>query len=734
MILSPPFLLDRQANESDEAFVQRCMPGGEPGEGGYPVSFQMNWHGGLHVNAPAGTTDVRAIADGTITFVRQPTKQVAVTQAPLHPLNYHGGWTDDGCVIISHQTEIGASAAGAATSVTFFSIYLHLSAVTSTLKQGDHVYRKQILGTAGSIYGVANKIHFEIICDDANVQLLTGRSDTYNSVTADGRVDAVFGAMHFLLLVGTQFLAGDPRGATTPPAVASTSDKAMFVVMRFVNGDCAMQSLDLGGKPIGSVITESAYEYELFNAVGKYYPHSPSAGYELLRFGRVLGPDTLNPADAPHWRKVAYAGGTGWVNLNTDLVKKFSDADFPFWDHWWMLVDGSSSKDSRCSDVKILQLLDKNGDLNVTPQEAQEKLKDPDLQVQMAHKICKFATEWDASTIDSRWSWLQTDPQTKMNFSDYARFKAHVTALSFWQQANPGIDGVHWHFQPRQFITHFRQCGWLSLDELTQLMPRKAGPTQGQTVAISWAEAQGRFSPYAQTLNEMFRKYNLLSAQRQVHFLAQTFIEADMWKTTREYGQGHQQKRKHDDPNGQWHKGDLYWPAPMMEFYTAFYGRGVMQLTWAENYEGYGTYRQYPDVAATYTYTDTRITHTSMHHWSGSGQPVKVWFPRYDPEIVADDAFSVCDSAGYYFVSKYIGQQHININRVSDQPFTTQTVGRVSVLVNGGGYGFKERESYAFYIKRFRDDDTATTATTTFAAQHGSTTFNIFVDFTAQRP
>ena len=531
--------------------------------------------------------------------------------------------------------------------------------------------------------------------------------------------------MHFLLLTGTEFLAGDPRGAKTPPAVASTSTKAMFVVMKFINGDCTMQSLDLDGTPIGSVITESAYEYELFHTAGANYPNSPGAGYELLRFGRVLGPDALNPADAPHWRRVGYAGGTGWVNLNTTNTKKFSDADFPFWDHWWMLVDGSSSTDSRCKDAKILQLLDKNGDLNVTPQEAQEKLQDPNLQVQMAHKICKFATEWDASTIDSRWGWLQTDPQTKMSAADFARFKAHVTALSFWQQANLGIDGVHWHFQPRQFITHFRQCGWLSLDELTQLMPRKAGPTPGQTTTISWATAQSRFSPYAQTLNKMFRKYNLLNAQRQAQFLGQTFIETAMWVTTREFGRGHQQRRK---------DGTMFWPAPMMEFYTVFYGRGMMQLTWAGNYEGYGVFRQYPNVTQTYTYTDSRITHTSTHHWEGAGNPVKVWFPRYDPEIVADDEFAACDSAGFYWVSKFIGQQHININRVSDQPFTTQTVGRVSVLVNGGGFGFADRQSFAAFLKRFRDDDTATTATSNFDAHLGNTTFHIFVDFTAQRP
>ncbi|GJH35909.1 hypothetical protein CBA19CS91_24150 [Paraburkholderia hospita] len=33
-----------------------------------------------------------------------------------------------------------------------------------------------------------------------------------------------------------------------------------------------------------------------------------------------------------------------------------------------------------------------------------------------------------------------------------------------------------------------------------------------------------------------------------------------------------------------------------------------------------------------------------------------------------------------------------------------QTIGRVSVLVNGGGFGFFERQGYARYIARFLGD------------------------------
>jgi hydroxyethylthiazole kinase len=724
MILSPPFLPGRLSAESDEQYVERAMTGGDPGEGSFPVSYLMNWHGGVHLTAPAAGNQVRAIADGTVVFRRSPTP---LNNQPLHPLNYRGGWTDDGCVILRHQTEIGADAtSGQPTVVVFYSIYMHLGTVAADFAQGNRVYRKHVLGTAGQIYGTANRIQFEIICDDANVQRLTGRNTTYNDTSTDGRTDAVFGAMHFLLLTDTPFLDANPADAHTPPATAFTNTEAMFVVMRFVQGDCAMRSLHLDGRPIDNPVVESGYEYNLFSAANALCPNSPAAAYDLLRFGRVLGPDALNPAGTAHWRRVAYPGGTGWVNLNAPTVKKFSDADFPMWDYWWMLIDASSSADSRCRDVKILELLDNNGDLNVTPQEAQQNLADPDLRLRLSHKICKFPTEWAAATIDARWSWLKTDPQTRMDEKDYARFKAHVTALSFWEQAQPGIDGVHWHFHPSRFIIQFRQCGWLSLDELSQLLPRRAGSTQGKLAAITWATAQSRFSPYQLHLNRAFRRYNILDPRRQIHFLAQTYIETALWQTMREFGTGHQQH--HPD-------GTPFWPAPMMEFYTVFYGRGAMQLTWPFNYDGYGTYRHYANVGPHYIYTDGRITHTSLHQWSAPPPTDKrLWFSRYDPEIVADDSYAACDSAGYFWVSKNIGHHQININRVADQPFTTQTVGRISVLVNGGGFGFAERESFAAFLKRYRDDDTATTTNETFNAQHGNTTFHVFVDYTPQRP
>jgi hypothetical protein len=176
MLISPPFLPAQGANEHDEAYVTRCMAGDQPGDGAFPVSLQLGWHGGLHLTAPQDGSDaerVRAIADGKVIFRRDRT--VVTTQpASDHPLYYDHGYTSDGCVVIQHDTEIGATAAGQATALRFYSIYLHLQTIDTGVRLNQAIYRKDVIGQAGNIAGQPNRIHFEIVGDDASFRPCSG--------------------------------------------------------------------------------------------------------------------------------------------------------------------------------------------------------------------------------------------------------------------------------------------------------------------------------------------------------------------------------------------------------------------------------------------------------------------------------------------------------------------------------------------------------------------------------
>jgi hydroxyethylthiazole kinase len=788
MIISPPFLPTRTSGQTEAQWLDAAMNGWQPGSGSFPITGDtelwkgnhlLDWHGGVHLKAPSESGQVlpvRAIADGTVIFVRKPSE--VNVQDVNHPLNYGGGTTSEGVVVIRHDTEIGVDANDRAVEVRFYSVYMHLGAIETKVQQGKPIYRKDKIGAAGHIYGQPNMIHFEICCDDENLRKLVGRaSDPFNA-DADGRSDVIFGEIYFRLPAGTRVYGEQPlpnsvaamkaapqphhtAHAPAPPPVplnaVYTSTEDLIVGLRYLNqqedglhaGDAVLTTYTLTGDVVegmqghveaNAFVREAEGEYQLYkNAthIADAYPVNgrpiPAAVYELLRFGRVIGPDALHPADVPHWRKVIYPGGMGWANLNAPNVRKFSDADFPPW-AGWVLVDDDTDGDSRCNSAKLSDIVYGSA-ANATTHSADQaraQVRADEVQDALSTVICKMPSEWDSATLEQRWAWLkgssEVNPQP-MTAEEYSGFIAHAQALCF---ASPELSLAQRRIQPAEFICRFRQCGWLSLNELAQLLPRKRGLDASHLSVIPWNTARARMARFQLDLMRAMRKYLITTVERQTQFLAQTYIETDMWSTVEEYGRAHQQRRQ---------DGELWWPAPAMQYYQAFYGRGVMQLTWAGNYDNYGAYRGFPAVAVNHAYQDSRITHASLHYWTDprdhhgnlTAQPRR-WADRYDPDQIATNTFNACDSGGYYWVSKAVSRMDANINAVADRGVNPESVGRVSVLVNGGGYGYFERQSYAAYVLAFRGDAALTVPSINFSSAHGTTVREVYVDLTPQRP
>lgn len=563
MLISPPFLLPRQANETDEAFVARCMPDSAatvPGTqipmGSYPVSYNLGWHGGMHLQAPAGAAgaveNVRAIADGEIVFVRKPTASNG-NPSPGEPRNYNPfgsapAWTDDGCVIIRHRTEIGATPQGQATEVEFFSVYMHLSELRGAAHRvasgaaSRTVHRKDEIGVAGRFYGAHHQLHLEIICDDDNLRRLADRVTGDVDMASDGRTDAVFGEMYFGLPVGTRFYAQRPQHGSdlSSVQVAHTLEgEAVFVGVRYAGGegrqgdrgDANLVTYLADGSTVGDPVNENNAEYDLYKSattLSNAYPAAsrpaPSAVYELLRFGRVVNTEheTLSPADVPHWRKARYpGGGEGWVNLNAGGVCKYSDADFPQW-RGWSFIDDDTDGDSRCNSARLIALIE-------DPTASDGTLKRPELLQRMGltpvrdklkRTICKFPSEWDSASSQARWGWLNGDPEFGLDAPNFAELMAHLSALTIdWAGANLGIGVTHWHWQPREFINSWSRCGWLSRSELARIYVETPTAVLDANVLA---------------LNRMMRKYIIQSPLRQSHFLGQGAVESDFLRAMQE--------------------------------------------------------------------------------------------------------------------------------------------------------------------------------------------------------
>ncbi len=720
MIISPPFLRNRTASQSDADWTGAMMPVNP--DQGFPLNGAESWHGGIHIthtDRASSPEKIRAIADGVVVSFRQPS-----SSKDAEPLNYLGP-TDDGYVLLKHETETGSGDDG---KVVFYSLCMHMKFLEAEIKQDAKIYRKAPLGSSGTCSG-RNEFHFQIFCDDNNISKLTGRTTRELDVSKDGRTDAVYGDIHFYLPAGTKFYDRVPANNSTSITGLSelhTSSASLYASMTLAQGNCTMVTrqkntqtdgkYDLLGDPLVNADGED-YEYNLYNTAMRNYKESPSAGFELLRFGRVINTEheTLVPADAPLWMTVSYPGGKGVVNLADPNIKKFSDADFPHWTGW-QLVDDDADSNSQCSSA-IIRKLQEDGEYNN----------------QCGKLICHFPFEWEKSTIDTRFSWLKTgnDKRAPMTEADYAKFKAHAEALCF--DSGAFNSGRLWHFEPNAFIEHFRKCSWMNLDELAATFPkylfyssngnpRTAQKQPASVYTIDHEQAKTRIESHYESLNLCIRKYIGNDKKRISFFLPQTLLETAQWRDL-----GGSKRLLHE-----WGFGRYNSVNPATEYYTVFYGRGIMQLTWAGLYKTYGEYRNLPNHSGSYTDRlrpdAPRLTSISTHYAAhpDDGGTLFRWSPRFDPDIVAEDKYNACDSGGFYWASK-VYRRKTSMNRVADEDFTADNVGLINRLVNGGSNGYYERQAYSKFIGFYLMDEINTDATVTVSPTGKS---RIVVDLT----
>lgn len=772
MLISYPILPIPSTQEGEnelEAFIRYYV---DKSAGRYPISYQDRWHGGVHLHP--GEAPIRAIADGEVVAYR-------ITNAPD---TYINELFDSSFVLLKHGTETGGN-----TRVEFYSLYMHLANRRDLLRgervkqlpdwlqqatpspdvkpgNGRRVWRKDILGFCGQLYG-DHHVHFEVFAPD--IDGFWKESDQLPQ-GANGSED-FFGDAGFVIPSGTHFLDTHPQagahagsgadaelyvGVQEQPAGEEgwsggesafiqpvpvddflgglgtahvNTDGRLFVSLRYDKGSRIATSYQINAKgdveQIGKPVVQQEYEYNLYSIASTLYPDCPSAGYEWLRFGRELGPDRT--VHRQNWQLVRYGkapDAVGYVDLAAENVTKLSDADFPFWQGWQRInKDGDVFPEDSIGNVSVLQALlnlPVDGPSLLTPHDFAQRYRDPSLIRRLRHLVCQFGSEWDDRDLDMRYEHWCRHARETVDASSREAFKEHVQKMAFWSQAE--LPRSVWYFHSLQFIAHHQKCGWRSPDELAQLMPRNPGEGNGP---ISWAEAispSERFGKLYPNLGKTFRKYGITSPERQSFFLSQIYTETLLLTLMTEIGQGRSMP------------------------YGAFYGRGLMQITWPVNYALYGSYRSFPDNGPG-RYGDERISASSLHPWSGqNGSDKRLWSPRYDPSVVGTDDYNICDSGGFFWVSKhFLG--HMDISRLVDEGVSADTVGRVNVLVNGGYNGYEERLRYAFYAYRFLSDSTDTELSKALKYQRQSlmtkngklqwvsgSSGTVKIDFTPQRP
>ena len=640
MIISPPFLPVRAAGQSEESWLDEAMrptasrlPDTHAAEGSFPLSHNLCWHNGIHLQAPiddGGNLPVRAIADGIVRFVNPPAPANLRVDDPqnYNPFQRAGtesnpAWTDNGCVIIEHTTSIGATGT-AETQVTFYSLYTHLNELGRRTipgetnrpywAAGDRIWRKDVVGQAGRIYGHGGQIHFEICFDTTNLQRLLGRTPawvdpaSHAAPTSDGRSDAVYGSTYFFLPSSSPTHAGTLRlnailGGTS--GAAGELGTPLWVRMTYDDGGCTFESFDRLGTRLAALPGDAASEYGLYaDSLARHEAvrpadrtlSSPSGWYELLRLGRNLGHgsgDADNdplPVKAAHWRRIPNAAGAAvWADLNADGTFKFSDADFLPVMGWNCIDDDTNPGDQRCESPNLLSLILEPGDGNAAgmePDQLIRRLGDPNVRARLRKTCCKFPSEWDKATIAERYQFVQKLQTFVEAPHEWQRLEAHLKALSF-----DGLPAKYlqadWHVQPRELIGQMRKCGWLSAREFAQCFPRKQLHLRGTSfhlVTKPWTEILPRADSWARAFNIENRRFGVArTRQRLVHYFSHVIPETGFLAMVKEG----------DNTAGTYLRGQPYWP---------YYGRGLIQLTWLDKYQEYGRFRAFPRTESAGTY------------------------------------------------------------------------------------------------------------------------------------
>jgi predicted chitinase len=213
----------------------------------------------------------------------------------------------------------------------------------------------------------------------------------------------------------------------------------------------------------------------------------------------------------------------------------------------------------------LFNLLDTDDSKQLSDAEIREGWKNPALAQPLSRQIIEHKSEWgiEMSELEALGEYMLKQKDKGKLIDNYINFaevweeeKKRIEKLQFWKD----VKGKHgfpsdikvWHVHPLAWVENFAKKG-CGCKEITAELLR----------AISGA-SNSNATLYAPHFIDMFNRFGIKECISKAHILAQMFHESGSLQFTRELGQNLS--------------------------YDPWRGRGLLQVTFQENYAAYGSY------------------------------------------------------------------------------------------------------------------------------------------------
>ena len=391
-----------------------------------------------------------------------------------------------------------------------------------------------------------------------------------------------------------------------------------------------------------------------------------------------------------------------WVCVSSGKYVEKSQVELLSQHDWLKLgfkkIDGSGSDGYLDPDAPptfftdLVKSFDTDGNDDLSSEEILAALQDSGNAEQLHKLIVNHPSEWYEKSSASSYLWLDK-LMAKIGLPDFDQLVDHekqrIDKLEWMQSAVKLKFGKEsWHLYPlsmapstSSICTCDRDMSAQELMDVIDKLRQVDGIPSKDLFNDSRCTldvADRTYERLTVEMNAAFRKYNISTCIRRIHFIAQAFHETDRFRTTTEYNAGSKP-------------------------YAPYIGRGVLQLTHKSNYKFYDAYSNKEILSDINKVSNSLEISVDSAGWFWRRGKVlstsNTWKPLSSDSIVSQysdkilikkELVSVVFSDGSK--SKY-GTFDLGI--LADGDYTDV----ISYLVNGGSNGLLERRAYVKALK-----------------------------------